>query len=99
MDYMTLFREKNSGENLQYPHNDIGINRLYYDLHSGIIRYINELKTRNLRSILQNHIFFEQGQMLSFRILRVQPISGLYGASLGRRAGYMRHARLQCRVK
>ena len=45
MDYMTLFREKRFGDNPQYPRNDIGITRLFYDLHSGIIRYVHESKT------------------------------------------------------
>jgi putative DNA primase/helicase len=29
----------------QYPHNDIGTARLFYDLHSGVIRYVVESKT------------------------------------------------------
>ena len=45
MDYMTLFKEKNIQDSAEYPRNDIGITRLFYDLHSGVIRYVTESKT------------------------------------------------------
>ena len=44
MDYKTLFREKGFGKNPDYPRNDIGIARLFFDLHSGSIRYVVESK-------------------------------------------------------
>ena len=45
MDYAKLFKEKNIADNPQYPHNDIGIARLFYDLHSTAICYVIEAKT------------------------------------------------------
>jgi len=45
MDYLSLFKERKFGENPVYPRNDIGITRLFYDLHSGVIRYVHESKT------------------------------------------------------
>jgi putative DNA primase/helicase len=33
------------GANLAYPQNDIGVARLFYDLHSNVIRYVTESKT------------------------------------------------------
>ena len=45
MDYFTLFKEKNIDNNDNYPHNDIGITRLFYDISSGVIRYVTEAKT------------------------------------------------------
>ena len=45
MDYITLFKEKNIINNADYPKNDIGIARLFYDLHSGSIRYVAEAKS------------------------------------------------------
>ena len=45
MDYMTLFKEKNFGESSLYPQNDIGIARLFFDLHNGTIRYVAEAKS------------------------------------------------------
>jgi putative DNA primase/helicase len=44
MDYITLFKEKKFGESPLYPRNDIGIAKLFYDLHSGVIRYVLESK-------------------------------------------------------
>jgi len=44
MEYMTLFKEKKFGECPLYPRNDIGIARLFFDLHSGVIRYVVESK-------------------------------------------------------
>jgi putative DNA primase/helicase len=45
MDYITLFKEKFIESSVQYPQNDIGIARLFYDLHSGFVRYVPEAKT------------------------------------------------------
>jgi putative DNA primase/helicase len=45
MDYATLFKEKDFGENPLYPQNDIGIARLFFDLHQNLIRYVIEPKT------------------------------------------------------
>jgi len=45
MDYFTLFKEKHIEDNAEYPHNDIGIARLFYDLHSAAICYVVEAKT------------------------------------------------------
>lgn len=46
MDYFTLFKERNIADgNDDYPHNDIGAARLFYDLHSHAIRYVIEAKT------------------------------------------------------
>ena len=45
MDYFTLFREKHIENNPAYPHNDIGIAKLFYDLHCDLICYVIEAKT------------------------------------------------------
>jgi len=45
MDYTTLFRERHIEASDRYPRNDIGIARLFYDLHSATIRYVLEAKT------------------------------------------------------
>jgi len=45
MDYMVSFKEKSIEDNADYPRNDIGITRLFYDLHNGVIRYVIESKT------------------------------------------------------
>ena len=45
MDYISLFKEKRVNVNPDYPQNDIGIASLFYDLHSGFIRYVMEAKT------------------------------------------------------
>jgi putative DNA primase/helicase len=43
-EYHTLFREMNVGDNPLYSHDDIGVARLFYDVHSDSIRYIVEAK-------------------------------------------------------
>ena len=45
MDYLSLFKEKNVAEGDSYSHNDIGIAKLFYDLHSAAICYVIEAKT------------------------------------------------------
>lgn len=45
MDYFTLFKEKHIEDNADYPHNDIGVAKLFYDLHSVVICYVVEAKT------------------------------------------------------
>ncbi|MCL2343138.1 MAG: phage/plasmid primase, P4 family [Firmicutes bacterium] len=45
MDYFTLFKEKHIEDNEVYPHNDIGVARLFFDLHSAVICYVVEAKT------------------------------------------------------
>ncbi len=45
MDYMTAFNEKHVGDSAAYPRNDIGVAKLFYDLHSDIICYVIEAKT------------------------------------------------------
>jgi len=45
LDYISLFKERRVNANPEYPHNDIGIASLFYDLHSGYIRYVMEVKT------------------------------------------------------
>ncbi|MDR1247160.1 MAG: hypothetical protein LBK57_09060 [Clostridiales Family XIII bacterium] len=45
MDYLTLFNEKHIENSDAYPRNDIGIAKLFYDLHSGVICYVVEAKT------------------------------------------------------
>jgi len=45
IDYMNKIKAAGFGENTLYPRNDIGIARLFYDLHSGVIRYVVEAKT------------------------------------------------------
>jgi len=42
MNYLSLFKEKFIESNEQYPQNDIGIARLFYDLHSGSIESITD---------------------------------------------------------
>ncbi|MCL1883142.1 MAG: phage/plasmid primase, P4 family [Defluviitaleaceae bacterium] len=44
MDYITLFREKHIEANEHYPRHDIGVARLFYDLHSQFICYVRESK-------------------------------------------------------
>jgi len=44
MDYISLFREKHIENNPAYPHNDIGIAKLFYDLHCNLICYVVESK-------------------------------------------------------
>ena len=45
MDYTAKFKEMQVKSNPAYPHNDIGIASLFYDLHKGFIRYVVEAKT------------------------------------------------------
>lgn len=45
MEYIALLNEKNLMNNPAYPHNDIGIARLFFDLHSAAICYVIEAKT------------------------------------------------------
>ena len=45
MDYIEAIKAAGFGTNPAYPQNDIGIARLFYDLHSGVIRYVPEAKT------------------------------------------------------
>jgi putative DNA primase/helicase len=45
MDYISFFKENNILDNQFYTHDDIGISRLFYDLHSNIIRYVTEMKS------------------------------------------------------
>jgi len=44
MDYILLFREQHIENNPAYPHNDIGIAKLFYDLHCNLICYVVESK-------------------------------------------------------
>ena len=45
LDYLAICQEMRVRINPAYPHNDIGIASLFYDLHSGFIRYVIEAKT------------------------------------------------------
>jgi hypothetical protein len=45
MDYVKAITESGFGENALYPQNDIGIARLFFDLHSSRIRYVAEAKS------------------------------------------------------
>ena len=66
MDYMTLFKEKKFGESPMYPRNDIGIARLFYDLHSGSIRYVVESKkwyAYNQRQWVKNNGDFNAAEL------------------------------------
>jgi len=45
MDYIVKIKEAGFGESPSYPQNDIGIARLFYDLHSDVLRYVIEPKT------------------------------------------------------
>ena len=45
MDYLTVFNEKNIEGSADYPRDDIGVARLFYDLHSSVVRYVVEAKT------------------------------------------------------
>jgi putative DNA primase/helicase len=45
MDYMALFKEKHIEDSSVYPHNDIGVAKLFYDLHAAVICYVVEAKT------------------------------------------------------
>ena len=45
MNYLEAIKTAGFGENPAYPQNDIGIARLFYNLHSDNIRYVYESKT------------------------------------------------------
>ncbi|GHV32896.1 hypothetical protein FACS18949_05370 [Clostridia bacterium] len=45
MDYIEAIKAAGFGTNPAYPQNDIGIARLFYDLHSGVICFVPECKT------------------------------------------------------
>jgi putative DNA primase/helicase len=45
IDYLTLFKEKRIHNNPEYQHNDIGIAKLFYDIHRGATCYVMESKT------------------------------------------------------
>jgi putative DNA primase/helicase len=45
MDYIERIKAAGFGQNPAYPQNDIGIARLFYDLHSSRLRYVIEPKT------------------------------------------------------
>jgi hypothetical protein len=45
MDYFNLFKENHIEDNDDYPRNDIGTARLFYDLHSRDICYVLESKS------------------------------------------------------
>jgi putative DNA primase/helicase len=45
MDYIEAINAAGFGENPAYPQNDIGIARLFYDLHSGVICFVPERNT------------------------------------------------------
>jgi hypothetical protein len=40
MDYIERIKAAGFGENPLYQRDDIGVSRLFYDLHSDIIRYV-----------------------------------------------------------
>jgi hypothetical protein len=45
MDYIERIKAAGFGENPLYQRDDIGVSRLFYDLHSDVIRYVIESKT------------------------------------------------------
>jgi len=45
IDYLALFRENHIEDNPQYPSNDIGIAKLFFDIHSSMICYVVEAKS------------------------------------------------------
>ena len=45
MDYFSLFRERYIEASEDYPRNDIGAAKLFYDLHSAVICYVMESKS------------------------------------------------------
>jgi phage/plasmid-associated DNA primase len=45
MDYIEAIKAAGFGVNPAYPRNGIGIAKLFYDLHSGVICYVVESKT------------------------------------------------------
>jgi hypothetical protein len=42
MDYITKFKELGFGVNPIYPQSDIGIARLFYDIHSNKLIFVSE---------------------------------------------------------
>lgn len=44
MDYLTLFKEKDIDSNPLYSRDDIGVARLFYDVHRDCVRYVVEAK-------------------------------------------------------
>ena len=45
MDYAAQFIALNVLSNTTYPHNDIGVSQLFYDLHRQCITYVTEAKS------------------------------------------------------
>ncbi|MCL2853357.1 MAG: hypothetical protein FWE20_10075 [Defluviitaleaceae bacterium] len=45
MDYITLFKEYRVEANSDYPRNDIGMAKLFFDLHSKEMCYVVEAKS------------------------------------------------------
>ena len=45
MDYFPLFKEWHIEANEDYPRNDIGVAKLFFDLHRTVICYVMEAKT------------------------------------------------------
>lgn len=43
-DYLSFFKEHTIADNPNYPHNDIGIARLFFDLHSAELCYVIEAR-------------------------------------------------------
>jgi putative DNA primase/helicase len=44
VDYLTVFKEKDIDINPLYSHDDIGVARLFYDIHRDCVRYVVEAK-------------------------------------------------------
>jgi putative DNA primase/helicase len=44
VDYLTVFKEKDIDSNSLYSHDDIGVARLFYDIHRDFVRYVVEAK-------------------------------------------------------
>ena len=42
INYQDIFRELEIEKNPIYPHNDIGIAKLFFELHSDVISYLKE---------------------------------------------------------
>ena len=45
LDYIQKFKEMRIESNTLYPRNDIGIARLFFNLHRDKIRFVREAKT------------------------------------------------------
>jgi len=45
MEIINKISKSGFGENPLYPQNDIGIAKLFFDLHSGVVRYVAEAKS------------------------------------------------------